>query len=141
MYLQLCDENDNNEKILSWDAAFAGKKDINQRRRDLFTSKLGNVIVNSADTVVILAFLGLAFLAVYQNYYYILTSIISFVAIIFSACTAGIGNSAIIETKEKNFNDLKKFTFLISWLAGFWTCCLLCLYQPFIEIWGRRFDA
>lgn len=110
-------------------------KDINQRIRDLFTSKLGGVIVNSADTVVISAFLGLTVLAVYQNYYYILTSIIGFVAIIFSACTAGIGNSVIVETKEKNFNDLKKFTFLISWIAGFCTCCLLCLYQPFMEIW------
>lgn len=110
-------------------------KDINQRIRDLFTSKLGSVIVNSADTVVISAFLGLTVLAIYQNYYYILTSIIGFVAIIFSACTAGIGNSVIVETKEKNFNDLKKFTFLISWIAGFCTCCLLCLYQPFMEVW------
>lgn len=110
-------------------------QDINHRIRDLFTSKLGSVIVNSADTVVISAFLGLTMLAIYQNYYYILTSIIGFVAIIFSACTAGIGNSVIVETKEKNFNDLKKFTFLISWIAGFSTCCLLCLYQPFMEIW------
>ena len=110
-------------------------KDINHRIRDLFTSKLGGVIVNSADTVVISAFLGLTMLAIYQNYYYILTSIIGFVGIVFQSCTAGMGNSVIVETKEKNFNDLKKFTFLISWIAGFCTCCLLCLYQPFMEIW------
>ena len=79
-------------------------------------------------------------MAVYQNYYYILTSIIGLVTIIFNACTAGIGNSMIIETKEKNFNDLKKFTFLIVWIAGFCTCCFLCLYQPFMEIWvGKRY--
>lgn len=110
-------------------------KEINQRIRDLFTSKLGSVVVNSADTVVISAFLGLTVLAIYQNYYFILTSIIGFVTIIFQSCTAGIGNSVIVETKEKNFNDLKKFTFLIAWIAGFCTCCLLCLYQPFMEIW------
>ena len=110
-------------------------KVINQRIRDLFTSKLGGVIVNSADTVVISAFLGLTMLAIYQNYYFIMTSVISFIAIIFQSCTAGIGNSVIIESKEKNFNDLKKFTFLIIWLAGFCTCCFLCLYQPFMQIW------
>lgn len=110
-------------------------KEINHRIRDLFTSKIGAVIVNSADTIVISAFLGLTVLAVYQNYFYILNSIIGFVAIIFGACTAGIGNSIIVETKEKNFNDLKKFTFIISWIAGFCTVCLLCLYQPFMEIW------
>lgn len=110
-------------------------KEINDRIKDLFTSKLGAVVLNSADTVVISAFLGLTVLAVYQNYYFILTSIIGIVNIIFQSCTAGIGNSVITESKEKNFNDLKKFTFLITWIAGFCTCCFLCLYQPFMEIW------
>lgn len=109
--------------------------DINHRIRDLFTSKLGSVIVNSADTVVISAFLGLTMLAIYQNYYYILTSVIGFVGIVFQSCTAGIGNSVIVESEEKNFADLKKFTFLITWIAGFCSCCFLCLYQPFMEIW------
>lgn len=109
--------------------------EINHRIRDLFTSKLGSVIVNSADTVVISAFLGLTILAIYQNYYFILTSIIGIVSIVFQSCTAGIGNSIIVESEEKNFSDLKKFTFLISWSAGFCTCCFLCLYQPFMEIW------
>lgn len=110
-------------------------QDINHRIRDLFTSKLGGVIVNSADTVVISAFLSLTMLAIYQNYYYILTSIIGFVGVAFQSCTAGIGNSVIVESKEKNFADLKKFTLLIAWIAGFCTCCFLCLYQPFMEIW------
>ena len=110
-------------------------KDINHKIRDLFTSKLGGVIVNSADTIVISAFLGLTILAIYQNYYYILTSVIGFIGIAFQSCTAGIGNSVIVESEEKNFADLKKFTFLIAWIAGFCTCCFLCLYQPFMEIW------
>ena len=110
-------------------------KDINQRVKDLFTSKIGGVITNSADSIVISAFLGLTVLAIYQNYYYILTAIIGIVTVIFSSCTAGIGNSIVVETEEKNYNDFKKFTFIISWLAGFCACCLLCLYQPFMEIW------
>lgn len=110
-------------------------KKINNRIKDLFTSKIGAIVVNSADTVVISAFLGLTVLAVYQNYYFILTSIIGLVTIIFQSCTAGIGNSVIVETIDKNFNDLKKFTFLVAWIAGFCTCCFLCLYQPFMEIW------
>ncbi len=110
-------------------------KEINRRIRDLFTSKIGAVIVNSADTIVISAFLGLTMLAIYQNYYFILTAIIGFVAIIFNSCMAGIGNSLIVETKEKNFNDLKKFTFLIAWISGFCSSCFLCLYQPFMKVW------
>lgn len=110
-------------------------KNINCKIKDLFTSKVGGVVVNSADTIVISAFLGIEILAIYQNYFYILSSIIGFVSIIFSSCTAGIGNSIIVETKEKNYNDLKVFSFLIAWIAGWCSCCLLCLYQPFMNIW------
>lgn len=110
-------------------------KKINQRIKDLFTSKIGTIIVNSADTIVISAFLGLTALAVYQNYYFILTSVIGFITVGFSSVTAGIGNSLVVETKEKNFNDLKKFTFIICWIAGLCSCCFLNLYQPFMELW------
>ena len=108
---------------------------IGQRIRDLFTSRLGYVIVNSADAIVISAFLGLKLLAVYQNYFFILSSISGFILVIFQSCTAGIGNSLITETKEKNYGDLKVFSFLIQWAAGFCTCCMFCLYQPFMTLW------
>lgn len=108
---------------------------INQRIRDLFTAKIGSIIYDSADTIVISAFLGLTILAVYQNYFYILNSITGLIAVVFTACTAGIGNSIVVESKEKNYQDLKKFTFIITWIAGFCSVCLLCIYQQFMELW------
>ena len=110
-------------------------KDINKRIADLFTSKIGSVVVNSVDTLVISAFLGLSMLGIYQNYFFIMQSVIGMIDIIFSACTAGIGNSVIVETSEKNFNDLKKFTFIIMWISGVCVCCFACLYQPFMKLW------
>lgn len=116
-------------------------KEIKKRVRDLFTSKIGAVIVNSSDTLVISAFLGLSMLSIYQNYFFILNSIIVIISIIFNSCMAGIGNSIIVETKEKNFNDLRKFTFITVWISGICTCCLLCLYQPFMKIWvGQEYE-
>ena len=111
------------------------KKAINGRIKDLFTSKIGGIIYDSADTIVISSFLGLTALAVYQNYFYILNAITSLIMVVFSACTAGIGNSIVVETKEKNYKDLSKFTFIICWGTGFCSVCLLCLYQPFMELW------
>lgn len=110
-------------------------KAINRRVRDLFTTKIGTVVVNSADTIVISAFLGLSALAVFQNYFYIITALAGIFTILFEACQAGIGNSLITETKEKNFTDFRKFSFIIGWLSGFCSVCLLCLYQPFMQIW------
>ena len=108
---------------------------INEKVRDLFTAKLGSVVVHSTDTIVISAFLGLTDLAKYQNYYFVMTSVTAFVSIIRSSCAAGIGNSLISETEEKNYNDLSKFTLLISWISSFCVCCFACLYQPFMELW------
>lgn len=108
---------------------------INQRIRDLFTSKIGSIIYDSADTIVISSFLGLTALAVYQNYFFISKSITGIIAVVFTACMAGIGNSIVVESKEKNYQDLNKFTFIITWVAGFCSVCLLCIYQPFMELW------
>lgn len=116
----------------------AAVRKIVRRISDLFTTKLGMVIYASADTIVISSFLGLTSLAIYQNYFFVMGAISGFMSVIFRACTAGIGNSIVVETKEKNFRDLNKFTFMICWAAGFCSVCLLCLYQPFMELWVGR---
>lgn len=108
---------------------------INQRVKDLFTSKIGNVVISSADSIVISAFMGLTALAMYQNYYYIMSSVSTFVFVIFSACTAGIGNSLITNSIQKNYRDFKDLTFIIAWISGFCVCCFYSLYQPFMKIW------
>jgi O-antigen/teichoic acid export membrane protein len=115
-------------------------KQINRRVKDLFTAKVGSVIVNSVDTIVISAFLGLTVLAVYQNYYYILSAVIGIVGVIFRACSAGVGNSLVVETEEKNYIDLKRFTFIIVWISTFCVTSLLCLFQTFMELWvGKKY--
>ena len=111
------------------------QKIINCRIRDLFTAKLGTVIVYSSDTIVISAFLGLRILAVYQNYYYLFTAVTALVTIIFTSVRAGLGNSIIVDDQEKVFEDFKKFLLIIVWIAGFCSTCFLCLYQPFMELW------
>lgn len=113
-------------------------RSINHRILDLFTAKIGGVVFNSADTIVISSFIGLSMLAIYQNYYYIMSSIVSVIGIIMSSCTAGIGNSILVESEEKNYNDFKKCTFIIAGLSGFCSACLLCLMQPFMEIWVTK---
>ena len=110
-------------------------KEINQKIKDLFTSKLGFTIVSSADTVVISAFLGLEALAIYQNYYYIINAVMGFVAIIYSSITAGVGNSMIVYDTEKNYHDYRIFTFLACWITAFCVSCFSGLFQPFMKLW------
>ena len=110
-------------------------KDLNSRVRDLFTSKVGGTIVSSADTIVISAFLGLEILAMYQNYYAIMSAIIGFILIIHSAILAGVGNSMLTKSEEQNHKEFNIFTLLIAWLCTVCVSCLMSLYQPFMTLW------
>ena len=109
-------------------------RDINKRVRDLFTAKLGTVVVHSSDTIVISAFLGLTALTQYQNYYY-MTSVAGFMAIIYGSMTSIIGNSIVAESWQKNYRDFRILLFIIAWISGVCSSCFLCLYQPFMELW------
>lgn len=110
-------------------------KQINRKILDVFTSKLGTVLGTSVDSIVISACLGLSMLAIYQNYFYIMNSVIGFIIVIFTSITAGIGNSLVVETNEKNYGDFSTLTFMIKWLCVVCISCFACLYQTFMRIW------
>ena len=115
------------------------KAEIRKRTCDLFTSRFGGVIYDSADPIIIVAFLGVEVLAVYQNYFYIISALTGIMAIIYGSVMAGIGNSIVVETKDKNLKDFSVLSFIICWLGGNASAFLLCLFQPFMEMWvGRK---
>lgn len=111
------------------------KASITRKVKALIGTKLNTVVLHSADNIVMTAFLGLTVTAMYGNYYYIMSSITGFLGICYSAMTAGLGNSLVVESLEKNYRDFEKFSFMNSWLTGWCTVCLICLYQPFMHIW------
>ena len=109
--------------------------DIFRRVRDLFTSKLSATVFDSADTLVISSFMGLTALAVYQNYYFVITALRMMLIVVLNACMAGVGNKMVMESREANYRDLEKISLLFSWLLGMTSSMLLCMYQPFMKIW------
>lgn len=110
-------------------------KQINQRVKDLFTAKVGGVVVNSVDSIVISAVLGLTSLAIYQNYFYIISAVIGFSTVIYKAVTASIGNSIVTENIDKNYDDFQTITLFCFFVFGICVSCFLCLFQPFMKLW------
>lgn len=108
---------------------------IKSRIIPLMSTKLAVVLLNSADTLVISSFLGLKEVAIYNNYYYIMTSVSGFLIVIYGAMQAGIGNALVVDSHEKICEDFNKFSFINNWVVTVCAVCLLCLYQPFMEIW------
>ena len=83
-------------------------RDIFRRVRDLFTSKLSATVFDSADTLVISAFMGLSALALYQNYYFIITALRMMLVIILNACMAGVGNKLVMKARNRITGILKR---------------------------------
>lgn len=110
-------------------------KQINHRVKDLFTAKVGGVVVNAVDSIVISAVLGLTSLAIYQNYFYMISAVIGFSTVIFKAVTASIGNSMVTENIDKNYDDFQTITLFCFFVFGICASCFLCLFQPFMKIW------
>lgn len=109
--------------------------DIKKRVGGLFIYKLCYVFRDTFGSIVISAFIGLTVLAKYNNYYYIITTLTGFLAIIKTSITAGVGNSIVTETQEKNYTDFNTCQLLYMWLSGWSTVTLFCLFQPFIKLW------
>ena len=111
------------------------KDGIKRRILGLFSFKIYGVIFTSVDTIIISRYLGLTDLAIYNNYYYVQTSIIGFLTIITASITAGVGNKMVTNSVDDNYRDFKNFVFANGWITGWCSVCLFCLYQHFMEWW------
>ncbi|HJJ18401.1 MAG TPA: oligosaccharide flippase family protein [Clostridiaceae bacterium] len=109
--------------------------DMKKQIRGLMIQKICGTTRNSLDSIFISAFLGLNMVAIYSNYYSIMTAIIGVMNIISTAIVPSIGNSIVTESVDKNYNDMNKFNFIYMWISGWCTICLACLFQPFMKIW------
>ena len=119
----------------SGEAPIETKKEIKTKISGLFGTKLNSIVVHSADTLIISAFLGLSMTAKYGNYYYIMNAICGFIMVFYSSMTAGIGNKLVVDSIEENYKFFKNMNFINAWLVGWCSICLLCLYEPFMELW------
>ena len=111
------------------------QKVINGKIKDLFTTKLATTLISSGDTLVISSMLGLVALAIYQNYFYLISAVLGCFTIVHTAITAGIGNSLIVDSKEKVKKTFNMLLFAILWLLTFCVACFISLMQPFMELW------
>lgn len=111
------------------------KQGITKNVSALALQKIGNTVSVSLDSIIISAYLGLTTVAIYGNYFYIVSAVAMFVNLIYGAITASVGNSIVTESIEKNLRDIKKFSFLNTWLVGWCCVCFLCIFQDFMIIW------
>lgn len=116
------------------------KKDIFNRIKATFFHKVGAVVVNGTDNIIISKFLGLATVGLYSNYYMIIYYVGELIRQMISALTPSVGSLLVEAEQEKVYKIYKKIEFFDFWLTAFSATAILVIVQNFIELWmGKGF--
>lgn len=103
--------------------------------KSLFLGKLGLIISQCSDNLVISSIINITSLGLYSNYSTIISSISGFIRTFTSSITASMGNLIVQNDIKKNYNVFLKIDFINYWLYTFCSICMLCLVEPFVQIW------
>ena len=114
------------------------KNDLKKKVSGILINRLTNTSRNTIDSLCISAFIGLSMAGIYSNYYFVMSSILSCGIMVCHSMLASVGNSIAVENIEKNYSDMRKFDFIFMNIVSWATVCMLCLYQPFIQIWVKE---
>ena len=120
---------------------------LQEERHDIFKNvkamlmhKIGNVVVNNTDNLLISSFVGVVTAGIYSNYYLIIGSVRQVLDQAMLGVAASVGNLGVTEEKEKVGQIFDRLFFIGYWLFGFAGICLLELLNPFVELaFGERY--
>lgn len=102
--------------------------------------KIGGMVVNSTDNIIMSKIVGLVAVGIYSNYYLIIQALETVIMQVFNAIVASIGNLSATEDKSKMKDIFNKTFFIDFWIFAFCTTCLLVLYNDFITLWvGKEY--
>lgn len=97
--------------------------------------KVGGVVVNSTDNIMISSLIGLSYVGIVSNYSMILGIINTIILQIFNSLTASVGNLNASGDIEKSEDILYKLFLVGFWIYGMCTILLSILFNPFINLW------
>lgn len=91
------------------------KVEVIKNIKAMFMHRIGGVLVNSADSMIISAFIGVAILGKYSNYSIIASGMITVISLFFTPLTSIIGHMFVSEAEQtkKYYNFFYAFNFMV----------------------------
>ena len=92
------------------------KDEVIKSTKAMFMHKIGGVLVNTCDSLIISAFIGVVILGKYSNYTTIVVALNSIIVLFFTPLTSIIGHLCVSEdniTKERYFNFFYGLNFIL----------------------------
>lgn len=116
------------------------RQDILKNVKAMLMHKLGNVIVNNTDNLLISSFVGVISAGIYSNYYLVIGSIRQILEQALQGVAASVGNLGVTEESEKINKIFDQLFFIGYWMYGFAGICLFEMLNPFVELaFGKQY--
>lgn len=124
-----------------------GEKLPDGERREIFRNvfgmsliRVGEVVNNALDTVLVSAFLGLTVNGTFSNYELLISIVSGLIWGIYTALVPGVGEVNVRESAEKKEFLFRCIGFVLFWIYGFCGISLWVLLNPFIDgVWGDAY--
>ena len=106
----------------------------------LVVYKLGSVVLNGTDNIIISTMLNVGTVGLVSNYHLIILACQSILGRITNAFVASIGNVNAVENNSRKYDIFNKVFFINSLFYGFFSVVLLLLLNDLVQIWlGAEF--
>ena len=111
------------------------QKSIFNDVKSLVLYKLGGVLSNGTDNIIISAFLGVSQVGLLSNYTTITSAINTLLTSAFNSITASVGNLNTIQEREKKEGVFYQVLFISFVIYGYISIAIALLINKFITIW------
>lgn len=109
--------------------------EIRRKVMGLLIGKICGTTRNALDSICLSMFIGLSITAIYNNYLYVVMSATAIFSVVGTSIMAGVGNSMALYDRDKNYQDMWRMNYIYMILSGWAAVMILCLVQPFMELW------
>lgn len=100
-----------------------------------FLIRIGGVLVNNTDNIIINYFSGLVLLGYMTNYTLLIGILTTFIAQVFTNISSSIAQVNAIESKEKQYEIFTMVNLANFWIYGFCGISIIVLMNDFISMW------
>ncbi|HIX02388.1 MAG TPA: oligosaccharide flippase family protein [Candidatus Ligilactobacillus excrementigallinarum] len=128
----------NNKKFIKEKLPSTKLLEIMKHAMGTIGQKIGTIIVNNTDNMLISYFIGLSVVGIYSNYILITSSLSGILNKAFQSIASSVGNLSIEknENLDYQFEVFEKSIYIVLFCVFICSTCLMTLVNPFIKLWA-----
>lgn len=111
------------------------KRELTGNIGSIFSYKVGAVVLNGTDNLIISSFLSTLFVGIISNYTLVINAINSVIMQCLNGIGASIGNHIVTSDRKAQVTVFRQLDLSCYLLYSFCSICLYVLLNPFITLW------